>query len=208
VSPKRPERKLLRRLGDIVGASLLLAILAPLLALAALAVLVGSGRPIFFGHLRLGRGGRLYRCWKLRTMHAGAEARLEREPHLKDRYIRNDFKLPNGSDPRVTRIGRVLRRTYVDEIPQLLNVIEGSMSLIGPRPIVPAELAWYGPYANELLQSKPGVFGEWTSRGQSRPSYPERAHVELTYVRQRTIGADLAILIRTIPVVLRGQPDE
>src|SRR4051812_30551034 len=121
-----------------------------------LPILLESGAPLFFcvgaagpagrrvrcwrwGPGRWGGGGgagRLYRCWKLRTMHVVAEARLEREPHLKDRYIRNGFKLPNGSDPRVTRVGRLLRRTYVDEIPQLLNVIAGSMSLIGPRPIV------------------------------------------------------------------------
>ncbi len=206
--PTRTERRLLRRLGDIAGASVLLVVLLPLLAVAALAVLIESGRPIFFGHLRLGRGGRLYRCWKLRTMHVGAEARLEREPHLKERYVQNGYKLPSAIDPRVTKIGRVLRRTYVDEIPQLLNVLHGSMSLIGPRPIVPAELAWYGSNSKELLQSKPGIFGEWTSRGDARPSYPERAHMELNYVRRRTLGADLAILLRTIPVVLRGQPDE
>lgn len=186
----------------------MLALALPLLVLGAVAVLLDSGAPIFFGHVRVGRGGRRYRCWKLRTMQVGAEARLEREPVLKQAYVQNGFKLPNGADPRVTKVGRLLRRTYVDEIPQLWNVLSGSMSLIGPRPLVPGELDWYGPGVHELLQMKPGIFGAWTSRGRARPAYLERADVELTYVRHRTLGADLAILLRSIPVVLKGQTDE
>lgn len=199
--------RLPRRIADMVGAGALLVLLAPVLLLGALAVLAIDGRPVFFGHGRIGRGGRRFRCWKLRTMRIDAEQRLEREPDLKHHYVSNGFKLPNGRDPRVTRLGRLLRRTYVDEIPQLFNVLNGTMSLVGPRPVVPAELGEYGPGARELLERRPGVVGEWTSHGRTRPAYPERADVELEYLRNPSPIRDLRILVRTIPVVLRGQGD-
>jgi len=198
---------MIRRLFDLAGALVLFVALSPLLLAGSLAVLVTSGRPILFGHHRLGRDGRPFRCLKLRTMTVGAERHLEREPALKSRYVANGFKLPNGNDPRVTRVGRVLRRTYIDEIPQLLNVVSGSMSLIGPRPIVPEELAEYGEGARELLRTRPGIIGAWTVRGRDRPTYPARASIELEYVRNRTPGRDFGILLRSIPVVLRGQDD-
>jgi lipopolysaccharide/colanic/teichoic acid biosynthesis glycosyltransferase len=203
-----PRRRLdLRRTLDLVGASLLLLVAAPLLLLGIAAVWLDSGRPVFFGHVRLGLGGRTFRCWKLRTMTVGAEDRLEKEPRLHERYLRNGCKLPTGDDPRVTRSGRWLRRSYLDEIPQLFNVLEGSMSLVGPRPIGPEERAHYyrGREADELLMARPGIFGAWTSLGHRRPNYPDRARLELEYVRNRSLQQDLAILLRSIPVVLRGE---
>lgn len=197
---------MLRRLGDVLGAALLLLLSSPLLAAGAIAVLVGSGRPVFFAHVRVGRDGKPFRCWKLRTMRVGAEAELEDEPELRRAYVENGFKLPTGEDPRVTRVGSWLRRTYLDELPQLFNVLNGSMSLVGPRPIVHEELSHFGPHVTELLRTKPGIFGEWTSRGRKRPAYPERARVELEYLRRRSLWRDLIILARSIPVVLRGQP--
>ncbi len=197
----------MRRLTDLLGASILLLLLAPLLALAALTVLLATGRPVFFGHQRVGRSGRPFRCWKLRTMNVGAEDRLRHEPALRHSYVRNGYKLPNGEDPRVTRVGRWLRRTYLDEIPQLLNVLNGTMSLVGPRPVVPDELALYGDAAGELLRDRPGIVGAWTARGRERPDYPERARIELEYLQHRSPARDLAIFLRTIPVVLRGQDD-
>jgi len=201
----RSAGRVLRRIVDVIGATVLLVLTAPLLALGALAVWLDSGRPVLFGHVRLGLGGRPFRCWKLRTMVVDAEERLEREPALKKRYIENGYKLPDWADPRITRVGRWLRRTYVDELPQLFNVLGGSMSLVGPRPVVRGEIEWYGDAASELLSEKPGIFGEWTSRGADRPDYPERARIELEYVRSRTPLRDLRILMRSIPVVLRGQ---
>ncbi|HEX7120119.1 MAG TPA: sugar transferase [Longimicrobiales bacterium] len=200
-------RGLGRRAVDVVGAAVLLALTAPLLAFGALLVLVGSGRPVLFGHVRLGRGGRSFRCWKLRTMVVDAEARLERDPALRRRYVEHDFKLPLAEDPRVTRVGRWLRRTHLDELPQLVNVLRGEMSLVGPRPIVRDELEWFGSEAAVLLSEKPGIFGEWSSRGRRRPGYPERARLELYYVRNRTLGRDLRILLRSIPAVFAGQGD-
>ncbi|HEX6939830.1 MAG TPA: sugar transferase [Longimicrobiales bacterium] len=200
-------RGLARRAADILGASILLVLTAPLLAAAALAVVIGSGRPVLFGHVRLGRGGRPFRCWKLRTMVVDAEAQLERDAALRRRYIECGFKIPLSEDPRVTRVGRWLRRTHLDELPQLFNVLRGEMSLVGPRPIVRDELEWFGADAAVLLSEKPGIFGEWASRGRRRPGYPERARLELQYVRNRTLGRDLRILLRSIPAVFGGQGD-
>lgn len=198
---------MLRRAADVAGSILLLVVFAPFLLLAVVAIFISSGRPVFFRQQRLGKDGEVFRCWKLRTMKVGAESDLEREPLLKLQYVANGFKLPNGKDPRITREGRWLRRTYLDEVPQLFNVMGGSMSLIGPRPIVPAELIHYGPAAGELLKTKPGIVGAWTSHGRRRPDYPERARLELEYVRNRSTRRDLAIVLRSIPVVLRGQGD-
>jgi exopolysaccharide production protein ExoY len=198
---------MLRRTADLFGASVLLVLLSPVLLVAAGAVLALDGRPVFFGHTRVGRGGGRFRCWKLRTMRSDAEQHLEREPDLKHRYVHSGFKLPNGSDPRVTRLGRFLRRSYIDEIPQLFNVLNGSMSVVGPRPVVPDELAHYGPDTSQLLRERPGIVGAWTSHGRARPAYPERARIELEYLQARSPRTDLRILARTIPVVLRGQED-
>lgn len=194
-----------RRIAELVAAGLLLLLALPILAAGALLVLLGSGGPAFFGHVRVGRGGRLFRCWKLRTMKPGAELRLLDDDALRARYARNGYKLPLRDDPRITRVGRILRRSHVDEIPQLLNVLNGTMSLIGPRPVIEEELREYGDDVMELLQARPGILGEWTSRGRARPGYPERARIELRYVRTRSLRTDLRILLCSIAVVLRGQ---
>ncbi len=196
-----------RRAADIAAAGFLLVLAAPLLCLCALAVLIESGGPVFFGHQRLGLGGRPFRCWKLRTMQAGAEERLDQDPGLKARYVQNGFKLPSADDPRLTRVGGWLRSRHLDELPQLFNVVAGSMSLVGPRPVVPEELTEYDPHGPELLRVKPGITGAWTCLGRSRPAYPERARLELDYVRNRGVRADLAILLRSVPAVLQGAPE-
>ena len=198
---------MIRRAIDLVVSSSLLVLTLPLLLAGVLAVYLSSGRPIFFGHVRVGRGGRPFRCWKLRTMRRDAQEMLERDDELRERYVANGFKLPLDEDPRVTRIGRLLRRTYIDELPQLVNVLNGTMSLVGPRPIVPEELGEFGAGAGELLRARPGIVGAWTSRGRNRPGYPERVQIELEYVRNPTAMRDLLILVRSIPVVLRGQED-
>lgn len=198
---------MIRRAIDVVVSSALLVVTLPLLLIGMLAVLTSSGRPMFFGHVRVGRGGRPFRCWKLRTMRRDAQEMLERDEELREKYVANGFKLPLDEDPRVTRIGRLLRRTYIDELPQLINVLNGTMSLVGPRPIVPEELGEFGAGAGELLRARPGIVGAWTSRGRNRPGYPERVQIELEYVRNPTAKRDLLILARSIPVVLRGQED-
>jgi lipopolysaccharide/colanic/teichoic acid biosynthesis glycosyltransferase len=194
-----------RRAVDLVGAVSLLLLAFPILLAGAVAVLIGSGRPVFFGHTRVGRDGRPFRCWKLRTMTLGAELWLAADERLRERHASNGFKLPLHDDPRIPPVGRWLRRTHIDELPQLLNVLGGSMSLVGPRPVVERELSHYGDAATELLSTRPGIFGAWTSRGRGRPPYPERARLELAYIRTRSLRGDLGILLRSIPVVLHGQ---
>lgn len=196
----------LRRGLDVAVAAVLLAFALPLGVLGALAVLLFSGRPVFYGHARIGRHGRVFRCWKLRTMEVGAEERLRLDPSLRTRYRTNGYKLP--SDPRTTLPGRWLRRAYLDELPQLVNVLAGSMSLVGPRPVVAQELEEYGTGIPDLLSVRPGIFGAWNSLGRRRPGYPERARIELEYVRTRTLRRDLAILLRSLPVVIRGFPGD
>lgn len=197
----------LRRVVDVVGSVALLVCASPLLAAGMVWVAWAGGRPVFFGHRRLGQGGRMFRCWKLRTMSVDAERLLDEDPGLRDRHRAHGFKLPSGTDPRVTRWGRWLRRSYLDEIPQLFNVLVGEMSLVGPRPIVPAELELFGEDGGDLLKVKPGIFGAWNSLGRRRPEYPERARLELEYVRQRSAALDLRILVRSLVAVLQGQGD-
>jgi lipopolysaccharide/colanic/teichoic acid biosynthesis glycosyltransferase len=170
-------------------------------------VAVTSGRPIFFGHRRVGRGGRPFRCWKLRTMEVDAEEALDHHPELFRLHRQNGFKLPASIDPRIIRGGRWLRRTHLDELPQLYNVLVGDMSLIGPRPIVEEELALFGKDASLLVSTRPGVFGEWTSRGRLRPPYPERARLEVDWVRNPSLSRDLTILLRSVGTILRGQQE-
>lgn len=203
VVPGRESR--LHRGAEVVIATLLLLIASPILLLAALAVLLFSGTPILYGHVRVGRDGKPFRCWKLRTMAANAEERLNGDALLRRRYVRNGYKLPEDEDPRVTRIGRLIRRTYIDELPQLVNVLNGTMSLVGPRPVIEEELSEFEPDTRELISLRPGIFGAWTCLGRSRPAYPERARIEIDYVRNRSMRADATILLRSLPVVLRGQ---
>jgi lipopolysaccharide/colanic/teichoic acid biosynthesis glycosyltransferase len=190
-----------RRLVDVAGSLLLLILLAPVLVAVAGVVWRRLGRPIVFVQERIGRGGRLFRLYKFRSMVADAESILKASPEIYRRYVASNYKLPEDEDPRVTPLGRFLRRTSLDELPQLWNVLRGDMSFVGPRPIVPEEIAEYGDYARLLLRVKPGLTGLWQVSGRSRVGYPERARIDLRYVGQRSLGRDLQILLRTVPVV-------
>jgi lipopolysaccharide/colanic/teichoic acid biosynthesis glycosyltransferase len=136
-------------------------------------------------------------------MCAEAEALLENDPALRAEYLANGFKLPTHGDRRVTALGRVLRTTSLDELPQFWNVLRGEMSLVGPRPIVPEELAHYGPHHAVLCSVRPGVTGAWAVGGRSRIGYPARAQIELEYVRGWSLRRDFVILARTVGVVLQ-----
>ncbi|GJG89011.1 hypothetical protein tb265_41920 [Gemmatimonadetes bacterium T265] len=191
-----------KRALDLAIALPLLVLTAPLLAVLAAAVRLTSDGPAVFAQPRLGRHGRRFRCYKFRSMYRDAEARLHRDPELHAAYVRADYKLPQDEDPRITPLGRFLRRTSLDELPQLWNVVRGQMSLVGPRPIVPAEIGHYEEHGLRLLALKPGVTGLWQVSGRSAMAYPQRTHVELEYVDRWCVGLDLTILARTIPAVL------
>ena len=203
-----PPYEPVKRIFDVVGGFVLLLLGAPLILVSFLAVRLSSRGPVLFGHVRCGRGGEPFRCLKLRTMVVGAEEWLEQDPELRATHRNNGYKLNRSEDPRVTPVGHFLRFSHIDELPQLINVLRGEMSLVGPRPIVEAELEWYGDRRDEILSVRPGVFGAWTGQGRKRVDYPERAEVELEYVRNQSLLRDVEVLLRNVPVVITGQQEE
>ena len=191
-----------KRTLDLAIAALVLAGLSPLLL--AIAMLVRSdGGPVLFGHNRLGQGGRRFRCLKFRTMVSDAEFRLQAllaaDPAAAAEWAATQ-KLSH--DPRVTGIGAVLRKTSLDELPQLLNVLRGEMSLVGPRPIVAAEVPRYGDDIACYFAVPPGVTGLWQVSGRSDTTYARRVQLDVAYVRHWSFWRDVAILLKTIPAVL------
>lgn len=194
-----------KRLIDIVVSALGLVLTSPLLLVLGLLIKLESPGPVFFAQTRIGLHGRPFRCYKLRSMVKDAEERLRREPELYARYVANNFKLRPEEDPRITRIGRFLRATSVDELPQLWNVLKGEMSLVGPRPIVPEETRNYGSLRGSYLTVKPGLTGYWQVAGRSEVDYPERAELDDFYVTHWSLWLDIQILFKTIGAILRRQ---
>jgi len=191
----------IKRCVDVIGAMSGLVVAAPVLAVVMLAIRIESPGAPLFRHRRVGRGLRPFDCLKLRTMRADAEERLARDPALMAAYRENHYKLPDDQDPRVTRLGRWLRRTSLDELPQLWNVLVGDMSLVGPRPIVEAELEHYPGTEQLLLSVRPGVTGAWAANGRHHVGYPDRAALELRYVRSWSLWGDVLIIVKTIRAV-------
>lgn len=187
-----------KRAIDIAGALLALLMLMPLMLVVALAVSGSSpGAPVF-RQRRAGRAGLEFRMWKFRTMVAGAE-RL-RPPLVAD--SRDADWLDLERDPRITPVGRLLRRTSLDEVPQLLNVLRGDMSLVGPRPLPLEEHARIPEWASERTDVRPGVTGLWQVRGRTAVGFTDMLHMDCEYVRQASLWMDLKILARTVPAVL------
>jgi exopolysaccharide production protein ExoY len=193
----------LRRFLDVFGAILLLVGLSPLVAVVAALVWWRMGRPVLYVQQRVGERGKPFGLYKFRSMVPDADGILRTSDEMHRRYVACNYKLPEAEDPRITRLGRFLRRTSLDELPQLWNVLRGDMSLVGPRPVVPEEVREYGDYARLLLRVKPGLTGAWQVSGRSAVGYPERAHLDLYYVAARALSDDLRILARTLPAVLR-----
>jgi exopolysaccharide production protein ExoY len=188
------------------AALMLLIAFSPLLLVICIAIWRSDGAPILFGHYRVGKEGRLFKVLKFRSMRVDAQQRLA-ELLATDKAARaeweRDFKLTN--DPRVTPIGGFLRRTSLDELPQLLNVLRGEMMLVGPRPITVQELRRYGDSRWHYLSVTPGMTGLWQVSGRNDLSYGERVALDRSYVETRTIGLDVEILVRTALVVATGR---
>jgi exopolysaccharide production protein ExoY len=184
-------------------AALLLLVLSPLMLGVALLIWRCDGAPILFGHYRVRQNGRLFRCLKFRSMYIDSQQMLS-ELLARDDAARlewqRDQKLSN--DPRITPIGRFLRRTSLDELPQLINVLRGEMSLVGPRPITVGELTRYGSVRWHYLSVAPGITGLWQVSGRNKLSYDERVALDERYIDERTLWLDLRILARTVKVVL------
>jgi lipopolysaccharide/colanic/teichoic acid biosynthesis glycosyltransferase len=190
---------LLKWILDKSMAAVVIVLGAPLLAGIWLAVRLDSPGPVIHRRRVLGLGGSEFDAFKFRSMHIDGEAILARHPELREQLAR-EHKLED--DPRVTRLGRWLRRSSLDELPQLFNVLRGEMSIVGPRMISPAEHEQYGQWDLNLLTVKPGITGLWQVSGRSDLSYEERVRLDMSYIRNWTIWLDLQILLQTIPVVL------
>jgi exopolysaccharide biosynthesis polyprenyl glycosylphosphotransferase len=192
--------RVMKALIDRIAATVAVVVFSPVLLAVAILVKRDSPGPVLFRQQRLGQGGMPFTIYKFRSMAADAEQRLRRDG-LWDTYVANGFKLPDGEDPRITRLGALLRRTSLDELPQLLNVVFGSMSLVGPRPIVPEELGSYGDLVGVYTGVKPGVTGYWQVNGRSDIVFPERAYLDAYYYDNRSFRVDLRILMRTVAAV-------
>jgi exopolysaccharide biosynthesis polyprenyl glycosylphosphotransferase len=196
-------KRLVKNLLDRMGAMVVLLLTAPVLACIALAVRLDSPGPVLFRQQRVGQGGRAFTMLKFRTMVADAESRREA---LRSRNQNSDgllFKVTG--DPRVTRVGRVLRRYSLDEIPQLLNVVSGRMSLVGPRPPLPEEVALYDDSVARRLLVKPGLTGLWQVSGRSDLTWEEAVRLDLRYVENWSLALDIQILWKTVSAVVRAE---
>lgn len=195
-----------KRVVDLVSTLIGGLIVSPLLLFFALMVYLESGGPVFYRDLRMGRDGKLFACLKYRTMVPDAEGllheMLEGNPEAREEYARY-HKLRD--DPRVTRVGRFLRRMSVDELPQLWNVLMGDMSLVGPRPYLPRESQEIGMTQSEILRVPPGITGPWQVAGRNHTSFGERVDIDAYYIRDWSIWLDIVLLARTLKIVLRGR---
>lgn len=192
---------LAKRVIDVAASAILLVLLAPVMALLAVVVGLDSPGPAIYRSLRVGRKGRKFACYKFRTMVANADEMKDKLRHMNERQGPL-FKISN--DPRVTRLGRWLRRSSLDELPQLWNVLKGEMSLVGPRPPVPEECAEYCPEHLRRLDVKPGITGLWQVCGRLEPSFERALCLDLEYIEGWSLWLDAKILLRTIPAVLSG----
>ena len=195
----------LKRLVDIVGSLVLIVVLLPFAAIIALAIVLESPGPVVFVHRRVGRNRKPFPLVKFRTMYRDSGAALA-EALASDEALRLEWEQWRKlrRDPRVTRVGRVLRRLSLDELPQVLNVLIGNMSLVGPRPVMEDELRYFGTLAEPVLSVRPGLTGRWAVSGRSEISYEERVQLEYEYATTWTPLGDVGILLRTVPAVFRG----
>jgi len=195
--------ELVRRSVDLVLATLALVFFAPLMVLVAVAVWLQDRGPVFYAHSRVGRDGRVFKCLKFRSMLVDSEARLQRllaeSAEARAEWDR-DHKLRN--DPRITALGSFLRRSSLDELPQLFNVLAGEMSLVGPRPIVAGEVKRYGRRFGHYCSVRPGITGLWQVSGRNDVSYRRRVAIDTCYAQNQSLALDLRILIATVPSVL------
>lgn len=189
----------IKRLADIVLSAIALAFLLPLFILLAAAIYIDSPGPVFYAQPRLGQGRRKFKLLKFRSMCPNADEVLRKNKELMKEF-EELYKLKN--DPRITRVGNILRKTSLDELPQLMNVLLGHISLVGPRPIVESEVDKYWPFEERLFSVKPGVTGLWQVSGRNDTTYEERVRLDMRYIAERSLLGDASILLRTVPALL------
>jgi lipopolysaccharide/colanic/teichoic acid biosynthesis glycosyltransferase len=188
---------------DIVIALVALIFFLPLLGILAIAIKLLDPGPVLFLHRRIGQHGKYFHCYKLRTMVVDADVRLnallQNDPKSRAEWLR-DQKLRH--DPRITPIGRLLRQSSLDELPQLFNILRGEMSLVGPRPIIESEVVRYGRYFDDYTRSRPGLTGLWQVSGRNSTTYRRRVAMDVIYARRRTLSLNVGIMFMTVPAVL------
>ena len=190
-------KRILNLLCSFVG----VIVLSPFFLIISLLIKVTSKGPVFFVHERVGLNGRKFKLIKFRTMVNNAEEMIASfSPEQKKEWEEN-YKLKD--DPRITKIGKFLRSTSLDELPQLINILKGDMSIVGPRPVVDEELNWYGDKKDKLLSVKPGLTGWWAVNGRSNVPYPERCDLELYYVDHISFALDAKIILKTLGAIIK-----
>jgi exopolysaccharide biosynthesis polyprenyl glycosylphosphotransferase len=198
--------RFMKRLLDVILSTFGLIALAPLFAIVAVAIKLDSRGPVFFRQVRMGTGDRTFRIYKFRTMAIDAEERKQEVAHL-NKYLEGEdarlFKIP--SDPRSTRVGRVLRKYSIDELPQLINVLKGEMSMVGPRPLILSEDQHVTAWARNRLTLRPGMTGLWQVLGRNEIPFHEMTKLDYLYVTNWSLRGDIGLILRTIPAVLRGR---
>lgn len=193
----------IKRILDCILATIALILLSPIYLIIAIAVKIDSKGPVFFLHTRIGKNGKTIKIYKYRTMVTNAEELIKQFTPEQMKEYKENFKLEN--DPRITKVGKFLRKTSLDELPQLLNIIQGDLALIGPRPVVKKELEKYGENAGKFLSVTPGLTGNWAASGRSNTTYEERMEMELWYVDNISFITDVKIFFKTIIAVIKKE---
>ena len=192
---------IVKRTIDIIGSLLGIIALSPVFIIVAIAIKIDSKGKIIFGHVRMGKNGKKISVYKFRTMVSNAAEVFEKFTEEQKKEYYTNFKLDN--DPRITKVGNFLRKTSLDELPQLFNILKGNMSIVGPRPIVEKEIHKYGVYSKKLFSVKPGLTGYWQANGRSNTSYDERVKMDMYYIDNRCFYIDIKIILKTVISVIK-----
>lgn len=191
--------RLIKRIFDFILSLIGIAIMSPLFLIISIMIKCDTKGPVFFKQRRIGLNGKPLYIYKFRTMVTNAEELIASFTPEQKKEWEESYKLKD--DPRITRVGKILRKTSLDELPQLINIIKGEMSIIGPRPVVEEELSWYGNDVDLVLSVKPGLTGWWAVNGRSEVPYPKRCDLELYYVKNASLALDVRILLGTLKVI-------
>ncbi len=202
-----------KRVIDVFGALIGIIILSPVLIVIAIAIKLDSKGPVFAdAPMRVGKDGNLFRMYKFRSMVVGAFEILKNNKQLYEKYTKNSYKLEIDEDPRITKVGKFIRKTSLDELPQLFNILKGEMSLVGPRAYYPFELEEQQvkypssrKFVKIILSGKPGLTGEWQVSGRSNINFDKRVEMDASYVLKRSVWYDIWLILRTVPAVLSGR---
>ena len=193
----------IKRFMDVILATIALVVLSPIFLIIAIAIKIESKGPVFFKHARIGKNGKIIKLYKFRSMVINAEELIKSFTPEQMKEYKENYKLTN--DPRITKIGKFLRKTSLDELPQLLNIIKGDLSIIGPRPVVTDELKKYGANTEKFLSVTPGLTGYWAANGRSCTTYEQRMQMELYYIDNLSLKMDVKVFFKTIEAEIKRE---